>query len=181
VSVPIDERVSGARIASVGLRRPRMRGLSIAAIAFGSLFGVRAIAIEPVRVESTSMEPTMHAGQTVLADKLSLRVRGVRRGEIVELRDPRTGDALVKRVVAIGGDSIGIDDGRLVRNGTVIDEAYVDRAENAGRFYGPVTVPAGHVFVLGDHRMDSVDSRRFGPVRESTLRARIVQLPFIGR
>lgn len=150
------------------------RRLAVFAAAIASLLVARAWLVAPVRVGSDSMRPTLAPGRVILVDKVSGRWRAPRVGDVVTTRDPLTGETIVKRIVAVGGDDVGIEDGRLVRNGAVVDEPGVDTTAMGGAYFGPVAVPAGHVFLLGDHRAESVDSRRFGAVPVSALEGRLV-------
>jgi signal peptidase I len=120
------------------------------------------------------MYPTLPSGAVLLIDKVTFLMRWPRRGDIVVTADPRTGDPVVKRVVAIGGDSVGIDNGSLVVNGASVVEDYIDNDNMSGFYFGPDRVPAGHVFVLGDNRADSIDSRTFGPVAVDDVDGRVV-------
>ena len=130
--------------------------------------------IEPVRVRSDSMEPTLRAGSVLLIDKVTFHTRGPHRGELIVANDPRTGESIVKRVVAVAGDSVGIENGLLVVNGTTVVENYLDNANMEGFYFGPDVVPAGHVFLLGDNRSISVDSRAFGPVAVDDIDGRVL-------
>ncbi|MEY2583911.1 MAG: signal peptidase [Ilumatobacteraceae bacterium] len=133
------------------------------------LLVVRAFVAEPVRVHGNSMEPTLPAGALLLIDKLTFHARDPRRGDVVVTTDPRNGGSIVKRVVAVAGDSVGLDDGVLMLNGAKVVESYVDYTGMEGFYFGPDVVPSGHVFLLGDNRLDSVDSRAFGPVAVDDL------------
>jgi len=135
---------------------------------------VRGFVVEPVRVGGDSMEPNLNAGALLLIDKVSLHARDPHRGEVIVTHDPRSGRLIVKRVVAIAGDSVGIDDGRLMLNGKAVVENYVDNKEMEGFYFGPDVVPTGQVFVLGDNRADSIDSRTFGPVPIDSIDGRVL-------
>jgi signal peptidase I len=135
---------------------------------------VRSFVIEPVRVRSDSMAPTIGPGSVLLIDKLTFVARDPQRGDIVVAADPRSGDSIVKRVVAVGGDSVGIEDGLLVVNGATIVEKYIDNDNMDGFYFGPDLVPAGHVFLLGDNRDTSEDSRAFGPVDVDDIDGRVL-------
>ena len=128
--------------------------------------------VQVVRVEAASMEPTLREGERVL---LVHGPGAPRRGDLVVLDDPTGGGGLiVKRVVALAGDRVEFDDGRLVLDGAVVDEPYADLRHVDGVFAGPFApVPPGHVYVLGDNRGDSVDSRTFGPVPATLVAGRI--------
>ena len=118
--------------------------------------------VEPLRVASASMTPSFGAGDEVLVDKFSHRSSHPRRDDIIVFQRNGAGKLLIKRVVALAGDSVGISDGVLVVNGRPIVEPYVDHGSVDGTYFGPVLVPPGSVFVLGDNRANSVDSRTFG-------------------
>lgn len=129
---------------------------------------------EPVRVPSSSMRPTLLPGDQVLVDKVTYRLREPRRGELVVFHPP-VGDGLaLKRVVALPGDRVGLRDGVLFVSGRPVREGYVDYGSVDGTFFGPVTVPAGHVFVMGDQRANSEDSRAYGAVPEDDVVGRAV-------
>lgn len=143
-------------------RRPRWIVVALGLMVL--FFGVRFLVAEPVRTSGDSMSPTLHDGDALVIQKVSYWFADPAIGEIVVATAPDTGESVVKRVVAVGGDSIGIEDGVLVRNGVAVDEPYADHREMDGYFWGPVDVPAGHVFLLGDNRLESHDSRNYGPV-----------------
>ena len=134
----------------------------------------RLFVAETFEIPSSSMVPTLQPGEHVLADKLAYRFGDPQRGDLVVFHSPRTGEVLLKRVVALPGDRVGIEDSALVVNGRRLSEPYVkDAALIDGEYFGPIHVPQGSVFVLGDRRSDSVDSRVFGPVPESALIGRV--------
>ncbi len=135
---------------------------------------VRGFVAEPVRVHGDSMEPTLPAGALLLVDKVTFHTRDPHRGDVVVTTDPRNGGSIVKRVVAIAGDSVGIDDGVLMVNGVKVIESYVDNTGMEGYYFGPDLVPSGYVFLLGDKRLDSVDSRAFGPVAVDDLDGKLL-------
>ncbi len=117
--------------------------------------------VQVMRVGSGSMAPTVAAGDLLLvvrdADSAGHR-------DLVAVPHPETGTLLVKRVVGLGGDEVALEDGVLVVDGVPACEPSIDPSRLDGVWFGPVTVPAGHVFLLGDARDDSVDSRHFGTV-----------------
>ena len=117
---------------------------------------------EPLRVASASMTASFGAGDEVLIDKFSHRSSHPRRDDSIVIRRNGTGKLLIKRVVALAGETVGISDGVLVVNGRLIVEPYVEHGSVDGNYFGPVLVPAGSVFVLGDNRATSIDSCVFG-------------------
>lgn len=114
-------------------------------------------------VRGQSMEPTLHDNQRVIVEKITYRLfGGPRRGDIVVLTVPGNPDRLIKRVVALGGETIAIQGGQILIDGIPLVESWAVRL--GGPDYPPTLVPEGHVFVLGDNRGHSNDSRSFGPV-----------------
>jgi signal peptidase I len=126
---------------------------------------LRFVVAEPFAIPSDSMAPTLTRGDHVLVDKLAYRGSGEpRAGELVVFHAPRSDDILLKRVVAVAGQTVEIDDGALVVDGRRPREPYADPKAIDTTFFGPVRVPAGSVFVLGDNRRDSEDSRTLGAI-----------------
>jgi signal peptidase I len=126
-----------------------------------AVVGLRAQVIEPVRVASASMAPTLEQGDVVVVNKLD---REPVRGDLITLRSPQDGERVLKRVVGVGGDVVAIKDAILYVNDVVVDEPYVDHESIDALYYGPFTVTMGSVLVMGDARADSIDSRTYGDV-----------------
>jgi len=116
------------------------------------------------------MEPTIWIGDRVLVDKVSFHVTGLHRGDVVvvAMSQPQP-QQLIKRVVGLPGDRIECRADAVYRNGVP-----VPAARTGAGTCDPVTVPAGSMYLLGDHVLVSVDSRRFGPVAQSTVVGRVV-------
>ncbi len=130
--------------------------------------------IEPVRVSSDSMSPTYRSGDQVLVLKFGARNDHPHTRDVVAFHRPGSGELLIKRVVAVGGDTVGIEDGVLVVDRHKVRESFVDHAQMDSVYFGPVHVRAGYVFTLGDNRANSVDSRSFGPVPVADVVGRVV-------
>jgi len=110
------------------------------------------------------MEPNLHTDQRLVVEKVSYRFHGPRRGDIVVIRVPSQGEELlIKRVVGLPGETVEIRDGRVYIDGQLLDEPYASGSTRQGRT-AQVVVPPLHVFVMGDNRDHSNDSRAFGPV-----------------
>jgi signal peptidase I len=122
---------------------------------------VNVFLAQATRVEGQSMDPTLHDRQRIVIEKLTYRFRPPRRGEIVVLRRPQP-DPLIKRVVGLPGEMVAIENGRVYIDGQPLDEPYLN--EMTRGVLSPQIVPEGHVFVLGDNRDSSNDSRAFGMV-----------------
>jgi len=117
-----------------------------------------------------SMEPNLFQNQQLIIDKLSYHFRTPERGEIVVV-DVETSDIpYIKRVVGLPGETLEIRNNRVIINGEVLSEPYL--SEVWQRDYGPVEIPEGHVFVMGDNRNVSQDSRSIGPVAIDAIIAR---------
>ena len=124
---------------------------------------------EPMRVSSGSMSPLYEPGDEVLVVKVGPRSREPRRNDVIVLRAGTAEELMIKRVVALGGDRVSIADGVLVVNSRRVAEPYVDHAQVDGTHFGPVRIPRGAVWVLGDARAGSVDSRAFGAVPSDAI------------
>jgi signal peptidase I len=135
---------------------------------------VRGLVAEPLTVSSDSMSPTLVRGDHVLVEKVSSRFGGVDRGDLVAFHSPADGELALKRAVGLPGDTVEIRDAELYVNERRVEEPFVDHSRIDGTYFGPVTVPAGGVFVLGDRRAGSVDSRRYGAVPASAVVGRVV-------
>lgn len=158
---------------AAAIRRIRRR-VAIGVGVLLALFAVRAWVVEPVRVRESSMLPTLHDGDALVIDRLTYQFRDPEIGEIVTAHIDATDSDVVKRVVAVGGDTIGIDDGDLILNGEAVDQSYAKLDQMDGYFWGPVTVPDGYVFLMGDNRLESSDSRSYGPVPVDDIDGRYV-------
>ena len=136
-------------------------------------------------IPSPSMEPTLTDGDRIVVNKLSYRLHEVNRGDVVVFRrampQPDGINELIKRVIALPGETVEVVDGRVYVDGGLLLEPYLTARDSTGGFalppgcIGPpdsinrCTVPDDHVFVMGDNRRNSKDSRVFGPVAESGI------------
>src|SRR5512136_2428481 len=114
------------------------------------------------RIEQVSMLPNLHEGEYVIVDKVSYLFRPPARGEIVVLKRANDAD-LIKRVIGLPGETIQVTNGQVQINGQPIAEPYL-KDPRINQDTPPQTVPADRVFVMGDNRNNSSDSRVFGPV-----------------
>jgi signal peptidase I len=130
---------------------------------------------QPVKVEGTSMMPSLDDQERIFINKFVYRIEPIQRGDIVVFRYPRDPQkSFIKRVVGVAGDHVWINDGRVYLNGKLLVEDYVPRMYQDDRSYPEVVVPPDSYFVLGDHRSLSNDSRDFGPVDFSYIYGKAV-------
>lgn len=160
-----------------------LSGLAVAVgcVLFLGAFVWGAVLYQPYTVPTESMDPTVKAGDRVLAE----RIAGdeVRRGDVVVFQDSVWGsEPMVKRVVGVGGDKVDCCDkqSKLSVNGKTLDEPYLKSTGSQSQPpFKSTTVPQGRLFLLGDHRMDSLDSRihmedgDHGAVPRSAVNARV--------
>ncbi len=120
-----------------------------------------------VRVDGSSMLPTLHDGEFVLVNKLAYRMGTPARGDIIVFRSTTEADLdLIKRIVGLPGDHVVVGDGHVTVNGQALQEPYINDAPN---YSGAWDVPPGSLFVLGDNRNDSSDSHMWGFLPEKNV------------
>jgi signal peptidase I len=155
---------------------------------------IKTFLFQAFYIPSESMKPTLNVGDRVLVNKVSYRLHDVNRGDIVVFETPPGGDPsikdLVKRVIALPGETIETREGRVYINGSVLKEPYLVKSMltcgNSGmqtistcESFGPVRVPRDHIFVMGDNRAASKDSRFLGggdkplTIKESSIVGRV--------
>ena len=153
------------------------------------VFALRMFVFVPYEIPSGSMEDTIMTGDMVFSEKVSYYMRDPQRGDIVTFDDPEVdGRTLIKRVIAVGGQTVDLKDGKVVVDGVALDEPYTSGKEShpisrnaAGvTVTYPYTVPEGCLWVMGDNRTSSQDSRYFGAIPKSSVsgRAALVYWPF---
>jgi signal peptidase I len=145
--------------------------LVILLVSFALVFGfVRPFVVEAFYIPSESMVPTLRVGDRVLVNKFIYRFAEPARGDVIVFESVEGGNEdLIKRVVGVPGDEISVRGGKLLVNGEPQRERYVNNKYPDRSFSAPTTVPDGHVFVMGDNRANSRDSRFFGTVPEKRI------------
>jgi signal peptidase I len=157
------------------------------AIAIAAVLAIKAWVVNPYRIPSSSMEPTLHcaapeigcqAGRSdrVLANRFIYRFTDPERGDIVVFETPAEADSIcpgpggvfVKRLIGLPGDELEVRGDQLYVNGEPLPEPYLFGGE-VGEAFGPVTVPEDSYFMMGDNRLQSCDSREWGAVPRENL------------
>lgn len=150
--------------------------------------GLRTFVFVPYEIPSGSMEETIMTGDMVFSEKVSYYFRSPSRGDIVTFADPIVaGRTLIKRVIATEGQTVDLVDGSVVVDGAILAEPYTNGKESYPlattapdvSISYPFTVPEGCLWVMGDNRTASQDSRYFGPIKVSSVtgRASIIYWP----
>lgn len=162
-------------------------------IALILVFLIRWLLFKPFIVDGPSMQPTFHTGERVIVNEILYDIRTPERGEVIVFHVPSEGRDFIKRVIAVGGDTVKVEGDVVTVNGEVIDEPYIqdaiEAAHNNNQLYNNTdfpnetitegTVPEGHVFAMGDNRSDSKDSRMIGyvPLEDIIGRADLIFWP----
>lgn len=190
--VPNPPPVSGS---SKAPWRVALEWFGVIAVAVLAAITIRVLVLQQFYIAGPSMETTMVSDERVLVNKLSYRLHDVRRGDVVVFDRVTTNggvvqhDDLIKRVIALEGERIEIRDCVVYIDGQQLVEPYLDPAHVARPdpqarcsvvTMAPQVVADDHVFVMGDNRAESFDSRMFGPIREDLIvgRAFVVIWPF---
>ena len=164
---------SGERRAGVSVARNVVEWLAILGGALVVALVVTRFLVQAFFIPSLSMFPALNDGDRVLVNKLSYRLHEINRGDLIVFERPSEEGPgqvkdLIKRVVAVGGERIEARDGRVLIDGKLLPEPYLPPGVETTNLE-PLVVPDGHVFVMGDNRGDSRDSRFFGPLPEDLV------------
>jgi len=130
---------------------------------------------QPVKVEGTSMAPSLSDQERIFINKFVYHVGVIERGDVVVFWYPLDrAKSFIKRVIGLPGDLIEVRQGRVFIGGQALSEPYVPAEYTDFSDYAPLRVPPGEYFVMGDHRASSNDSRMFGPVAASYIYGKAV-------
>ncbi len=165
--------------------RKILEWVAVIGTAFIVAFIIKVFLFQAYYIPSPSMEPTLGIGDRVIVNKLSYNLHDVNRGDLIVFENPSTSSGeisdLIKRVVALPGETLQVLDGKVYIDGNLMIEPYLEASDNTFDFIAPegcigtkqvlnkCVIPDGYVFVMGDNRDNSRDSRIFGPVDVETI------------
>lgn len=146
-------------------------------LVFAMAWAMRTFLFEAYEIPSGSMETTIMTGDMVLAEKVSYYSHDPQPGDIVTFDDPlSSGRVLIKRCIATGGQTIDVQDGKLFIDGVEQNEPYTRNLPSyqlsSQVVSYPYQVPEGYIWVMGDNRTNSQDSRYFGAIPLSSVRSK---------
>lgn len=153
----------------------------------GNSFVIKHFIMEAYKIPSGSMMPTLLTGDHLMVDRTKAKSDHIAHKDIIIFKHPKKQKkTYIKRVIAVGGDSIEIRDRKVYLNGELLDEPYVmhtDKSMLPARMsrrdnYGPADVPEGKYFVLGDNRDESMDSRFWGYVNREDIKGNVLFIYF---
>jgi signal peptidase I len=152
-------------------QRKLLKLLLLVALSFCSYLFFSRLVVTAVEVKGVSMSPTLIAGDLFMLNRFAYLTREPQRGELVVLKDPETGDLIVKRIVGMPCETVVMQNDIAYINGKRLPEPYATRSTRMDRSqFGKATViPRDCYFVLGDNRTRSLDSRTFGPIKRDSI------------
>ncbi|HEY4946974.1 MAG TPA: signal peptidase I [Acidimicrobiales bacterium] len=184
-----DEALSSERSKGGGYRAVIEWAIILMAVLLCTVL-LRTYVVQSFYIPSPSMVPTLQVGDRIIVNKLSYDLHSIHRGDIVVFARPPLEDQayadLVKRVIGLPGETISSEDGHIYINGQRLAEPWLppgpdsytgalpSDANQQFNMPGPVKIPAGEYYVMGDNRTDSEDSRFFGPIPKSLIVGRAV-------
>ncbi len=149
-----------------------IRDLAVATVASALII---TFLYQPVRVEGTSMLPRLEDSDRLFINKFVYHFTAIDHGDVVVFHYPRDPEkSYIKRVIALPGDQLRVDHGRVFVNGKALREAYVPPEYRDSRSVAEITLLPDEYYVMGDHRSISSDSRDFGPVDRSLIYGKAV-------
>jgi signal peptidase I len=150
----------------------------VAVLSVGCYFGVSHYFVETVEVVGRSMMPTLKENNFYILNRMAFHSHTPKRGDIVVLRDPEDHGISVKRVIAVEGESVHFRNGRVYVDGEELKEPYLTPSmrtyTSSGAFEQIIMCGKDQVYVMGDNRVASVDSRAYGPVPRENIMGQLV-------
>jgi signal peptidase I len=181
---PHEPTTPEAKLAPIGIDQdegpsPLRNALEWTAVIVGAVLIallVRNFVVQSFQIPSGSMHPTLIEGDRVLVNRLSYRLHDINRGDVIVFSRPDSAPAspgepedLIKRVIALPGETVEARDGKVYVDGKAVNEPYLDEGTSTSNLDEPVEVPEGELFVMGDNRGNSSDSRFIGTIPEESV------------
>jgi signal peptidase I len=173
---PTDSARSRARAHQRSSTRNLLEWVAVIVVAVIVALLIKTFAVQAFRIPSESMVPTLEVGDRVLVNKLSYDAHDLHRGDVIVFErppglpsGPNDPKDLIKRVIGLPGDTVMTKDGSVYIDGQRLEEPYVPSTSPSYNLDDPVTIPEGQVWVMGDNRTNSEDSRAFGPIDTDTI------------
>ncbi|MHA0855940.1 signal peptidase I [Paenibacillus sp. CMAA1364] len=170
-----------------------MEWLKAIVIAVVLVFLIRWLLFKPFIVDGPSMKPSFHTGERLIVNEILYDIRDPKHGEVVVFHVPSEGRDFIKRVIGVAGDTVKVEGDTVYVNGEPIEEPYIkaevdlrheqnltyNNKDFPNDYFPDGTVPEGHIFVMGDNRSDSTDSRMIGyvPLGDIVGRADVIFWP----
>lgn len=174
---PVRETAPAGGTKSGGEKSSLRETLETVLIALLLALVIRSFLVQQYVVDGQSMFPTLHHGDRLLVNKLVFRLSDPKPGDVVVLEDPANPRRqLIKRVIATGGETIEVRNQVVFIDGKPLKEAFTNPVSVRAKDYLPLKVPEGYVFVMGDNRGESLDSRMLGPIQIENLQGKALFL-----
>lgn len=143
--------------------------LEILVIVLVSIYVIYTFVAQPFRVQGGSMEPNFHTGNYLLVDEVTYQFREPVRGEVIVLRSPiNEGEFFIKRIIGLPGEELVVANNKVLIDGEVLPEGYI-LGDGVMASTPPFKLGDGEYFVMGDNRLESYDSRGWGPLGEHQI------------
>jgi signal peptidase I len=146
--------------------------VKVVLISLAIILPVRLFLVQPFYVEGASMEPNFYQNEYLIIDEISYRFNEPKRGEVIIFKSPQDDRSyFIKRVIGLPGEKIEVIDGHVFINGSKLEEKYIGNFSSED--HQEITVKQDEYFVMGDNRINSMDSRQFGPIKDSSIIGRV--------
>jgi signal peptidase I len=146
--------------------------VKVVLISLAIILPIRLFLVQPFYVEGASMEPNFYQNEYLIIDEISYRFNEKQRGEVVIFKNPKDTSAyFIKRIIALPGETIAIEDGHPVINDVALEELYIENFSSDN--HSAITLGEDEYFVMGDNRTNSLDSRQLGSISKNFIIGRV--------
>lgn len=146
--------------------------VKVVLISLAIILPIRLFLVQPFYVEGASMEPNFYQNEYLIIDEISYRFNDKQRGEVIIFKNPKnTKNYFIKRIIGLPGETVSIENGRILVDGKLIEEPYITNFSSDK--HDPVVLKENEYFVMGDNRNNSLDSRQLGPIHKDYIIGRV--------